>query len=96
MNKNYRAGRAFEYEVVEHWRERGYDSIRTAGSHGLYDVIAFRVDRKPEMVQCKRTSRESEAKRLIEEFKKTPPALHYHQSMFVKIKGTKEPVTWTI
>jgi Holliday junction resolvase len=96
-NKNYIAGRAFEYEVVDEWRGKGYAATRTAGSHGSADIIAFRPDRIVELIQCKRVTRESEAKRLIEVFvESTVPSRYYHQTIAVKIKGTKQPITRTI
>lgn len=92
-NSNYVAGRAFEYETMRTWEARGYMAIRASGSHGAYDIIAFRPDRKPEMVQCKRTSDLATANRLLLSFKAdTVPSRHYHQTMSVKIKGTREPI----
>lgn len=40
-NKNYRAGRAFEYRVAKTYRDLGYTVLRTAGSHGPFDLIAI-------------------------------------------------------
>jgi hypothetical protein len=68
-NKNYRAGRRLEYESMKRWEEKGYLTVRTAGSHGEYDVVAYRLDRKPEFIQCKRVSDEAAGKRLIRSFK---------------------------
>lgn len=51
-NKNYIRGRAFEYSVMHDLQSEGYTCYRTAGSHGAYDVIAF----KPTeilLIQCK-------------------------------------------
>lgn len=97
MNKNYRTGRTFEYETIETWEEQGYTASRTAGSHGPYDVIAFRPDRVPELIQCKRTTSKATAKRLIEKFKfETTPSLFYNQVVSIKIKGTKAPLTYTV
>lgn len=96
-NSNYLAGRQLEYDLMSSWREKGYNAVRTAGSHGLYDVVAFRVDRKPEFIQAKRVGTESEAKRLIEKFKKeTVPSSHYHQVMSVRVKGNKEILSCTV
>lgn len=96
-NPNYIAGRAFEYATIKEWEEQGYVAVRTAGSHGPFDVIAFRPDRKPEMVQCKRTSDRATAHRLLQTFRETTiPSKHYHQVMTVKIKGTKSPLSYTV
>lgn len=89
-NKNYLSGRRLEYETVHTWVEKGYEAMRTAGSHGPFDVLAFRVDRKPEAIQCKVVALEAQADRLITEFiKDTIPSKHYHQTMTVKVKGGK-------
>lgn len=96
-NKNYQAGRRFEYEVMRYWESREYEAMRTSGSHGSFDIIAIRADRKPEFVQCKRVSTEAEGRRLIRNFKEEVfPSLYFHQSMFVKVKGTANPMTITI
>jgi Holliday junction resolvase len=96
-NANYRAGRAIEYEVVKHFQNKGYTAFRTAGSHGPYDVVAIRADRKPELVQCKRTSDVATAERLLKVFKtNTMPSLYYHQTMWIRVKGNKVPLTNTI
>lgn len=39
---NYSRGRAFEYEVMQMFEKAGYITFRTAGSHGIADVIAIR------------------------------------------------------
>ena len=38
---NYQKGRAFEYRIMHDLEEVGYSVQRSAGSHGLYDVIAW-------------------------------------------------------
>src|SRR5690242_18849916 len=89
-NSNYVAGRAFEYETMKRWKVKGYDVLRTAGSHGKFDVVAVRPDRKPELIQCKRCSDKSEAEGLIRTFlEETPPSRYYHQVIEVKIKGQR-------
>lgn len=40
-NSNYRRGRAFEYRVKKYLEEKGFSVIRSAGSHGKYDLVAF-------------------------------------------------------
>jgi len=44
MNRegNYKKGRKGEYEVINKLREKGYIAVRTAGSHGPFDVIAIK------------------------------------------------------
>jgi len=40
---NYTKGRAFEYELVQMFRDAGYEVARTAGSHGPWDVVATKT-----------------------------------------------------
>jgi Holliday junction resolvase len=87
-NKNYQAGRRFEYEVMRAAERQGMSCVRASGSHGLYDVIAFHVDRKPQMVSCKVVAKEADAARLIKHFREhTQHAEYFHQTLAVKIKG---------
>lgn len=44
-NNAYRRGRRFEWDVRKLFRKAGYVAIRSAGSHGVADLI---VCRKPE------------------------------------------------
>lgn len=38
---NYQRGRALEYKIKNQLEEEGYLVLRTAGSHGLFDLIAL-------------------------------------------------------
>lgn len=97
MNKNYVAGRRLEYEVMQAWREKGYSVARTAGSHGAYDVIAFDPNRPVELIQVKRVTERSRAKRLLERFKRdTPPSKWFHQVIAIKIKGSRTVLSYTV
>ena len=40
-NKNYKAGRAFEYSIKAEMKEKGFGCMRTAGSHGEADLIVY-------------------------------------------------------
>ena len=40
-NKNYTNGRALEYEVMKELKGKGFTALRTAGSHGVADIVAF-------------------------------------------------------
>jgi hypothetical protein len=96
-NKKYLSGRRLEYESMRRWETKEYHCMRTAGSHGQFDVIAIRWERKPEFIQCKRVSTVSQANRLLKSFKEvTIPSLYYHQVMEVKVKGSKEILTVTV
>jgi len=38
---NYHRGRNFEYRVKKYLEEKGYFVVRSAGSHGIFDLIAI-------------------------------------------------------
>lgn len=40
MNK-YSKGRRFEYKIMRLLKADGYNVLRSAGSHGLYDIVAW-------------------------------------------------------
>ena len=40
-NRNYTAGRALEYKVIKDLRSKGLEGLRTAGSHGVADIVAY-------------------------------------------------------
>ena len=42
VNKNYIAGRRFEYKVKKYYEDKGYTVLRTSGSHGFADLIAIK------------------------------------------------------
>lgn len=52
-NNNYTRGRAFEYRVKNYLESHGYTVFRTAGSHSIADLIAFKATLDPLFVQCK-------------------------------------------
>lgn len=52
VNKNYRRGRRFEYEVKQYIEDRGWKAYRTAGSHGEADIIGIK-DNVTLLIQCK-------------------------------------------
>jgi len=66
-NKNYVKGRNKEYKVMKRLRDEGYDVVaRTAGSHGVFDVIAFNKETKDiKLIQCKPASMSDNARRKI-------------------------------
>ena len=68
-NKNYISGRRKEYKIMEKLRIAGYETLRTAGSHGFADIIA--IDKKNKLikfVQCKPDNfPASQEKKLMEE-----------------------------
>ena len=50
---NYARGAAFERRVFVHLAEQGYAVIRSAGSHGVVDLVALKAC-EVILVQCKR------------------------------------------
>lgn len=42
VNKNYLAGRRFEYKVKKYYENKGYTVLRTSGSHGFADLVAIK------------------------------------------------------
>ena len=96
-NRNYLAGRRFEYERMKHYRSLGCHVMRTSGSHGKFDLIAILSTGHAYFIQCKSVVDEATAKRLIASFKKEPPfkQAHFTQVMEVKIKGGKI-ISWTL
>jgi len=70
-NKKYVKGRALEYEVMKFLRGRGWNALRTAGSHGWADVIAWKREKPTIFIQCK-------------SFRATPSEM---QSYSEKVKG---------
>ena len=41
-NKNYLAGRRLEYKAKKELEEKGWKVIRASGSHGEFDLVAYR------------------------------------------------------
>lgn len=66
MATNYQRGRDLEYELKRILTENGWTTMRSAGSHGMFDVVAIREGKKNRdtlwllMAQCKRTKLTSE------------------------------------
>ena len=91
MATNYEAGRRFEYKRMKVWRANGAVVMRTAGSHGPFDLIAI-CDGEVVLIQCKRVKSEAAAWLLIGKFKKKPPLEKgwYHQHIEVYVTSTRE------
>ncbi len=95
-NFNYRAGARMEYGRRKHWQKRGFEVVRSAGSHGIWDLCGVRLEdpKYPGMfVQCKRCSSLTEARALVKKFKEDPPmpkSPHYYMILEVQVKGSRE------
>ena len=101
MNSNYRRGRAFEYERMKHYKEvMKQDVVRTAGSHGQWDLISTDWSRGiVTYIQCKVVSTQAEAARLLSKWQLEPPfspRRALHQTMEVKVKGSREVLSVTV
>jgi hypothetical protein len=46
-NRNYDRGRAKEYRVAKKLRGEGWTVLRMAGSHGVFDLVALKLDHLP-------------------------------------------------
>lgn len=97
-NKNYLRGRRFEWQVKKDLEAEGWIALRTAGSHGCWDIIAFFHTGGGilcRLIQCKVTDDPKQIKRLVKEFKKKAPFPAYiegdiTQELLIKITGNKE------
>lgn len=54
-NRNYRNGAVFENQVKRYFEGMGCLAFRSAGSHGLADVIAVSKDGAMFLIQCKKS-----------------------------------------
>ena len=43
----------FEYRVMHKYERMGWQVIRSAGSHGIADLIAYKKGEKDHLIQCK-------------------------------------------
>ena len=99
-NRSYQRGVRFERERLKHYKELGHEALRTAGSHGKFDIIS--IDDKHgivNLIQCKVTNDLSTANRLLKRFREAPPLQlmsNIHQTMEVKITGSTEVHSVTV
>lgn len=99
-NKNYQTGVRFERERLKHYQALGQLVLRTAGSHGAYDLVVV-DDRHAvvSLIQCKVVGELATARRLLDSFRSRPPLTpmkNIHQTMEVKVKGSLEVHSVTI
>jgi len=95
-NKNYVNGRAREYKVMRELEGLGYICFRTAGSHGICDVIAFLWQDGTElppirMVQVK--CGDSPYKKELEGFRKLKLPSNVQKEIWVFKNRQKEVIT---
>lgn len=100
-NSNYRRGRTFEYERMKYYKEvMKNDCLRTAGSHGAWDLIAIdHVRGLITLIQCKVCKDAGTGLRLLERFRANPPyapMAGVYQVMEVKVVGSREVLSATV
>ena len=98
-NHNYNAGRNFEYKRRNFYKREKYEVIRAAGSHGLFDLMAFDSDRPTLCIQCKRVEKRSHANRMLKQFRESPPlrpSRYFHQVLEVYVKEDREILSTTV
>lgn len=67
-NKNYEKGRRKEYKICNQLRDKGFIAVRSAGSHGPFDVIGIDIaSRRIELVQAKPDTMTENAKNKLYE-----------------------------
>jgi Archaeal holliday junction resolvase (hjc) len=52
----YESGRRKEWDAVKRLRARGFEAQRSAGSHGLWDVVAVKPHQGVKLLQIKYTA----------------------------------------
>jgi predicted RNA binding protein YcfA (HicA-like mRNA interferase family) len=93
---NYESGVVGERKCVHELRDLGYTAIRTAGSHGTFDVIAW--DRSNlVMVQCKRTKNpRSPSRQEVASIRSCAVPPHTLTEIWIYTKGVGKPRKWSI
>src|SRR3990167_3652481 len=89
-NSNYRRGRAAEYELMGLLKKEGYSVLRTAGSHGFADIVAYTDNQTPvRLIQVKSTKSKATRDALFMGWapKTTPKALTFTTELYVKHEG---------
>lgn len=77
-----------------------HDTVRTAGSHGNWDIIAIDDKRGVvTLIQCKVTKNLATAQRLLKRFRESPPLqpmTSIHQTIEIKVTGSTEVHSATV
>jgi Holliday junction resolvase len=87
---NYGKGLRWEYAVRDFYKQQGAQVIRSAGSKGKVDLLAWAIDSKGEaivdLIQCKKEKRKNSYKDDIAELSKVPIGNGWQRLMWVKGK----------
>lgn len=88
-NKHYLSGRRKEYQAMEKLRNDGYEVSRSAGSHGVWDVVAvgFGITR---LIQVKSNCKISNED--LSQFKKLSCGQGTIKEVWTYEKGNKTPM----
>ena len=85
-----------EFGRRKHYQKRGWSVVRSAGSHGIWDLCGVRLE-DPEhpvmFVQCKRVNTIQAAKAMLTKFEKDPPmpkSSHWIMRLEVQVKGSRD------
>lgn len=93
MTTNYARGRQYEYRTMRYLEAAGYETFRTAGSHGVFDVGGMSISNLV-LVQvkfnCNPTVSEIEQFRLYSAPPGTVKLIHRWK------KGAREPLVTTV
>lgn len=96
MNRNYAKGVRFERKRKAAWEKKGYVVLRTAGSHGPWDLIAIREHAPVELIQCKVCKTHTQARKYLRANPLLLSTGQFHQTMEVWVTDLRELFTWTI
>lgn len=108
-NKNYLRGRRLEWQVKTDMEKLGWIALRTAGSHGPWDIICFKDTGTriiARLIQCKVVKTEKQIDKLVKDFIANAPLGHYQytnkhsavvqQDLIIKVTGSKEYITYPL
>lgn len=70
MNKAYVKGRRLEYRALKALEADGYMASRTAGSHGVFDIVAFKGIEPALLIQVKCNISEAAAMKELKKMRK--------------------------
>lgn len=95
---NYKRGVRKERQLIKELETAGYAAMRTAGSHGLFDVIAIRPPSIVRLIQVKRGKTESAVRRDCElaEEQLREHGLTSSGSITVELRGWLDNQGWIV
>lgn len=91
---SYTRGRDFEYRIVNGFRAKGIYATRTAGSHGIFDVIA--IDIKKKKIYLKQAKKDyvmpKDRRRILKAIRQFNGTYIVEANLEVKYKGKREVI----